>query len=104
MRPKKNDIRGHAAMANNSALILLLHRSRPWNNPAGPIGPDGRQHLTDTRARILLDKVRHGANLQFAPLAFDLQPEGKKAQYFDPAAEKLVEAGRFTPDPDFFSA
>ena len=95
---KKNQIKGNSIILQNASTILMLHRSRPYDNPKTPgVGADGRPHLEDTRARLLLDKTRTGSELQFVPLEFDIQPDGFRAQYFDTVAELASAQGLFTP-------
>jgi hypothetical protein len=93
----KNAIRGSGALANNAACIILLHRSRPVNNPGGVFDEDGIEHLTDTRARVILDKTRHGSKSPYVELKFDLDRDGRKAQYYDQAADYM----RLTFDAEF---
>ena len=97
---KKNQIKGNSIILQNASTILMLHRSRPYDNPKTPgVTADGRPHLEDTRARLLLDKTRTGSELQFVPLEFDIQPDGFRAQYFDTVAETAASQGLFTPHP-----
>lgn len=92
---RKNQIKGSSKILDNATNIVLLHRSRPTNNPAQPTpGPDGRVHLTDTRARLIYDKTRNGSQVMYAPLEFDISPTGG-AQFFDGHAEKALAEGRF---------
>lgn len=99
---KQNAIRGSGIILQNATTILILHRSRAYNNPALPdVGPDGRRHLSDTRSRFLLDKVRTGSQLKFVPMAFDLDPDGFRARYIDAAAEEAMRQGRFQADSAF---
>jgi energy-coupling factor transporter ATP-binding protein EcfA2 len=92
---KKNQIKGSSKILDNASNIILLHRSRPTNNPSSPApGPDGRFHLMDTRARLIFDKTRNGSQVLYAPLEFDVSPTGG-AQFFDDKAEKALAEGRF---------
>lgn len=103
----QNDLYGSSKILNNATNIVLLHRSRPRNNPAMRTpGPDDRIHLEDTRARLILDKTRNGSKMKFVPMAFDIQPAdalgaGFRAQYYDLLAEKAIETGQFEPDEAF---
>lgn len=94
---KQNAIRGSGVILQNATTIVLLHRSKPYNNPASKV-PDaeGRRHLEDTRARLILDKTRTGSQLKFVPMSFDLQPNGFRAQYYDVFAEEAIVQGRIT--------
>lgn len=89
----KNQMRGSGVIAQNAHSIIILHRSVPYNNPAKR-GEDGDLHLTDTRARIMFDKSRTGSRLPYAPMRFDIQSNGFRAQYYDELAEKAIAAGR----------
>lgn len=89
----KNQMRGSGIIAQNAHAIIILHRSVPYNNPA-VVGEDGVTHLADTRARILFDKSRSGSRMVYAPLRFDVQVNGNRAQYFDEVAEKAILAGK----------
>ena len=89
----KNQMRGSGIIAQNAHAIIILHRSVPYNNPA-VVESDGTTHLADTRARILFDKSRSGSRMVYAPLRFDVQVNGNRAQYFDEVAEKAILAGK----------
>ena len=89
----KNQMRGSGVVANNAHMIVILHRSVPYNNPSKKL-PDGSSHLTDTRARILFDKSRAGSRLSYAPMRFDVQSTGFRAQYFDEVAERALREGK----------
>ena len=89
---RKNQMRGSGVIANNAHVIIILHRSVPYNNPSVN-GPDGKLTLTDTRARILFDKSRTGSRLAYAPLKFDIQSNGFRTQFFDELAERAVKNG-----------
>lgn len=91
----KNQMRGSGIIAQNSHNILILHRSVPYNNPAYK-DYDGQLHLTDTRARLLFDKARTGSQLAYAPMRFDVQASGFRAQYFDELAERAISAGKLS--------
>ncbi len=103
---RQGQIFGSSKILNNASNILLLHRSRPRLNPA-IMGPDGRTHLTDLRARLIPDKARSGIQMLYAPMAFDVQPPdpgddaGFRAQYYDLIAEAAIEAGEFTPHESY---
>jgi hypothetical protein len=92
----KNQMRGSGIIAQNANAILILHRSVPLT-PA-VVGADGREHLADMRARILFDKARSGTKRPYAPMRFDRQFDGPKAQYFDELAEKAIAEGILTAD------
>ena len=99
---KQNAIRGSGVILQNATAIIVLHRSRAYNNPRKPgVGLDGRPHLVDTRARLLLDKTRTGSKLKFIPMIFDLDPEGVRARYIDSAAEEAMRQGLFEADAVF---
>lgn len=99
---KQNAIRGSGIILQNATTILILHRSRPYNNPATPPGEDGIAHLSDTRARLILDKTRTGSKMKYVPMSFDLQRNGGgRAQYFDVLAEEAIADGLFTPHDCF---
>lgn len=99
---RQNQIMGSAKILQNATNIILLHRSQPYNNPARPEpGPDGRTHLHDVRARLILDKTRNGSHMLFVPMAFDIQPDGFRAQYYDLLGEKAVQAGAASVDESF---
>lgn len=89
----KNQMRGSGIIAQNAHAIIILHRSVPYNNPA-VVGTDGQTRLADTRARILFDKSRSGSRMVYAPLRFDVQVNGNRAQYFDEVAEKAILVGK----------
>jgi hypothetical protein len=89
----KNQMRGSGIIAQNAHAIVILHRSVPYNNPSKPNGRGGKS-LTDTRARILFDKSRTGSQLAYAPMRFDVQSNGYRAQYFDELAERAILAGK----------
>lgn len=89
----KNQMRGSGVVANNAHMIVILHRSVPYNNPA-KTDANGESHLVDTRARILFDKSRAGSRLSYAPMRFDVQANGFRAQYFDEVAERALQEGR----------
>jgi hypothetical protein len=91
----KNQMRGSGIIAQNAHAIVILHRSVPYNNPSIK-DEDGALHLTDTRARILFDKSRSGSRMAYAPMRFDVQSTGFRAQYFDEVAERAIEAGKLT--------
>jgi replicative DNA helicase len=98
---RQNQIMGSAKILQNATNIILLHRSRPYNNPAGEVGADGRRHLQDVRARLILDKTRNGSQMLYVPMAFDIQPDGFRAQYYDLLGEKAVGLGNVVPDEIF---
>lgn len=91
----KGQMRGSGVVANNAHAIIILHRSVPSPNPVdhSQTEPDGTEHLTDIRARILFDKARSGNAIPYAPMEFDRQADGPKAQYFDVLAEAAIEKG-----------
>lgn len=91
----RNEVRGHGQILQNATALLFLHRSRPTNNPK--VG----DHLQDRRARIQLGKTRNGSGQKFVPLEFDLQPDGPKAQYFDPTGFAAVQQGTIAPNDIF---
>lgn len=91
----KNQMRGSGIIAQNAHAIVILHRSVPYNNPARK-DEDGGLHLTDTRARILFDKSRSGSRMAYAPMRFDVQSTGFRAQYFDELAERAIAQGKLT--------
>ena len=91
----KNQMRGSGVVANNAHMIVILHRSVPYNNPAKK-DDEGALHLADTRARILFDKSRAGSRLSYAPMRFDVQSNGFRAQYFDEVAERAIREGRLS--------
>ena len=86
----KDDIYGSSKPLQNATSVLLLHRSRPQKNPISWYDDAGRPHLTDTRARLILDKARNGQSALYVPMAFDVMPDGFRAQYFDVIGEQLV--------------
>jgi hypothetical protein len=97
----KNQMRGSGIIAQNAHSIVILHRSVPYNNPSYK-DADGNFKLTDTRARILFDKSRAGSRAAYAPMDFDVQSTGFRAQYFDCIAVKALEAGRLANiDPSY---
>lgn len=91
----KNQIRGSGVATNNAHAVLILHRSAPYGNPVLSRA-DGSSYLADTRARILFDKPRTGTSLQYAPMKFDSQKSGFRAQYYDPVAERAISEGELT--------
>jgi hypothetical protein len=92
----KSAIFGSSTILNNATFIVFLHRS---NIHAGrSVGMDGRTHLDDTRARLVIDKMRNGAMSPVVPMSFDSQVDGPRGQYFDPLAEHAMSQGRFSPD------
>lgn len=86
----KDDIYGSSKPLQNATSVLLLHRSRPQKNPIAYRDEHGRPHLADTRARLILDKARNGQSALYVPMAFDVMPEGFRAQYYDVIGESLV--------------
>lgn len=99
---KQNAIRGSGIILQNATTIMILHRSRAYNNPKSSLpSPDGRPHLEDVRSRFLLDKVRTGSQLKFVPMTFDLDHKGFRARYIDAVAEEAMRQGRFQPDQTF---
>lgn len=88
----KSQMRGSGVVANNAHSIVILHRSVPGAEQV--VGHDGKVHLSDTRARILFDKSRAGARLPYAPMRFDAQSNGFRAQYYDEVAERAIAAGK----------
>jgi len=86
----KDDIYGSSKPLQNATSVLLLHRSRPQKNPIAYRDEHGHPHLTDTRARLILDKARNGQSALYVPMAFDVMPEGFRAQYYDVIGESLV--------------
>lgn len=91
----KNQMRGSGVVANNAHSIVILHRSVPYNNPSLK-DENGKTHLTDTRARILFDKSRAGSRISYAPMRFDVQSTGFRAQYFDEVAERALAEGKLS--------
>jgi hypothetical protein len=85
---RQNQIRGSGLILQNATNIILLHRSQPYNNPKLKPGADGRVHLLDSRARLILDKTRNGSEMQFVPMAYDSSPDGFRGQYYDHLGEK----------------
>lgn len=97
----KNQMRGSGVIAQNAHSIVILHRSVPYNNPSSK-DEQGRFRLADTRARILFDKSRAGSRIPYAPMRFDVQSTGFRAQYFDEIAERALAAGKLTGiDPSY---
>jgi hypothetical protein len=88
----KSQMRGSGIIAQNAHAILILHRSVPYNNPAVRDAL-GELHLQDTRARVLYNKSRSGSSRVYAPLRFDVQADGGRAQFFDEAAEDALSRG-----------
>lgn len=87
----KKEIFGSSTILNNATFIVFLHRS---NIHAGKTrGTDGKVHLSDTRARLVIDKMRNGALSPVVPMAFDSQPDGFRGQYYDPLAEQAMGEG-----------
>jgi hypothetical protein len=100
---KQNAIRGSGVILQNATNIIILHRSKPYTNPA-VTGPDGRRVLMDDRARLILDKTRNGSAMPYVPMSFNLQEEHEgfqRAQYFDVLAEEAMARGDFTPHECF---
>lgn len=92
----RSEITGTSEVLNHATTIIMLHRSAPMNNPAKR-GEDGKMHLEDTRARLILVKTRTGANRKFVPLEFDLDSQGFRARHYDTEAQKLVDQGKWIP-------
>lgn len=84
----KNQMRGSGVIAQNAHAILILHRSVPINS-----SKKDSKHLDDTRARILFDKARTGITIPYAPMRFDVQDIGGRAQYYDELAEIAIQKG-----------
>ncbi|MFM7089078.1 MAG: hypothetical protein ACKOW9_06155 [Candidatus Paceibacterota bacterium] len=91
----KNQMRGSGVVANNAHSIVILHRSVPYNNPSVK-NKTGGISLSDTRARVLFEKSRTGSRISYAPMRFDVQSNGFRAQYFDEIAERAVAEGKLT--------
>lgn len=89
----KDDIYGSSKPLQNATSVLLLHRSRPQRNPVSWYDSENRPHLADTRARLILDKARNGQSALYVPMAFDVMPDGFRAQYYDVIGESLVKDG-----------
>jgi hypothetical protein len=90
----KDDIYGSSKPLQNATSVLLLHRSRPQKNPVSWHDELGHPHLTDTRSRLILDKARNGQQALYVPMAFDVMPDGFRAQYFDVIGQKLLGAAQ----------
>lgn len=88
----KSQMRGSGVVANNAHSIVILHRSVPGASKV--VSSDGKVTLDDTRARILFDKSRAGASIPYAPMRFNAQTNGFRAQYFDEVAERAIAAGK----------
>ncbi len=95
---RQNQVSGSGQVLKNATNLVFLHRSRPYNNPAHVDTCTGESHLEDTRARLLPDKTRNGSALKVIPMAFDVNPNGPGARYFDIAAERALAEGRFVAD------
>lgn len=91
----QNQIRGSGIILQNAHAIVILHRSVPYTNAAVK-DEFGNMHLTDTRGRVLFDKTRSGSSMKYAPMRFDVQSNGFRAQYFDEVAENAIEKGTLT--------
>lgn len=89
----KNQMRGSGVVANNAHSIVILHRSVPYNNPSVK-NATGGVTLADTRARVLFEKSRTGSRISYAPMRFDVQSNGFRAQYFDEIAERAILEGK----------
>jgi hypothetical protein len=89
----KDDIYGSSKPLQNATSVLLLHRSRPQKNPVAWYDEEGKPHLADTRARLILDKARNGQSALYVPMSFDVMPDGFRAQYYDVIGESLVRDG-----------
>ncbi len=93
--PKQSEVRGSGVLINHATTLMVLHRSRPQNNPK--ITVDGRVRLSDTRARFILLKTRNGANSPIIEVSFDSQPSGLRGQFFDPKEVSWVQSGKISP-------
>ena len=99
---KQNQIRGHGMILQAATTIVFLHRSQPRNNPA-ITKPNGRRGLTDTRARLILDKTRTGSSLVYVPLAFDLTVDGHRARFYDEIAQIGLDRGLIKVDTSVYT-
>ena len=88
---KLESIRGSTVLTQNASTIIGLHRCRPRNNPEAGVNAAGYRTLADTRAYFTILKARHGQRMYVVPAEFNLQRSGgKRAQYFDAAAEAAL--------------
>lgn len=98
----KNDIYGSSKPLQNATSVLLLHRSRPQKNPKEWQDENGFWHLADERARLVLDKARNGQSALYVPMAFNVDPAGFRAQYYDVAAQQMVDQGHLDIEMDYY--
>lgn len=84
-----SEIRGHGEITQAADTVLTLHRSRPYGNPSRQ-GHDGSWRLTDTRARVIVQKARRGQFMQVADLRFDVAADGSHARYWDDLADRSL--------------
>ncbi len=99
--PRQAEVRGSGILINHATTLLIAMRSRPQRNPASRDPATGEFHLEDTRARLLLVKTRTGSDASVVPLAFDVQANGKRAQFFDAKAEMAIRLNKLTPGPGY---
>lgn len=102
--PKQSEVRGSGILINHATTLIIAQRSRPQRNPARLDPQSGRWRLEDVRARFLLVKTRTGADASVVPMAFDVQPSGTRAQFFDAAAESAIAAGKLSPTETYTDA
>lgn len=94
-----SEIRGHGEITQSADVVITLHRSRPYGNPSFRTR-SGDYHLKDTRARLIMQKARHGQRKEVAPVAFDVTPDGSHARYYDEQTDRLLEnLGLLIADP-----
>lgn len=90
----KSEIKGGSTVLDNATSVLFLHRSAPNTTVDPTPGADGKLHLRDQRARLIVGKSRTGKKLEAIPMRFDLDAEGFRASYFDPIGEQAVALGK----------
>jgi hypothetical protein len=95
--PSQGEVRGSGVLINHATTLVVFHRSRPVANPRVVDPATGKMHLTDTRARWILQKARNGTSLPFVEMRFDSTASGLRGQFYDQRAEIAVERGLLNP-------
>lgn len=88
--PGRGAVRGSGVLQNHLTSLVMLHRSRPQNNPTKLDPTTNKMRLVDDRARLILLKTRNGSDMPFIPMRFDSNFEGLRGQFYDLLAERAI--------------
>lgn len=96
----QDEVKGVSKVLDHATMNVALHRSRPdsSNTPVEEVAEDGsrRVYLPDTRARLVFLKNRKSVWMNFVPLEFNSDPEGRKATFYDTLAINAMLRGDLT--------